>query len=1305
MDTTGIAEAEARSLRVRVAAILCEASYYQDPEEAQRFMHSAFNSLLDDLREDSQPQQASVTRSCPLNSRFREQQAAQPAVQLATIESMEFIHTRIIMLGNQSTVLATLKYKGDPYLFIAFRGTYDEKDLVCDLKVMASVQLDGKVHSGFWEVAEQIDNNFCIEFLAENHNAKVVVCGHSKGGGVAQLYTLRFIRSFLFSDAYLKRIFCVTFGSPLVGDKALSERVGSLFYDDAAVKRCFLNIVNNSDAVPCLLLLAKRMGDGFFDFFSSALALAAQQVFHSAVPAVTLCVTGHPSAILAIEALQSFFQNQALQNLVQSIAGELKDSAVPNYYPLSSLFCLMTDQPGAACEDQDIFEDCPEAVIAFICDPKRRISLQSYTDHHMVSYYQRIRNHFPCCISRSSFQASANFALDPEIQTCQWLDVERRKLIVRGPYLNFLNFSAFDRSQGQCIVPGMTILAIKPLVSRVEKLEATSILGNKTFLIPKIADIGNRSFEETTNDADHWQLLISSCFSAAFDKDSESGAAKAILLFERSVERLDPKRLSKFTTNEPKHQHDLKVVSSFLAAAFACGYSPSGDNFNLAYQKPYDFLHNSGEATVSDLMMTSSHHQNSAVKSRISAMVLQARLKTAKCDTHKYNAFLRHLDPKQTTVTEKFFDRCRQQEPNPFSSPVTLDEETFDPQDIHREAFRAMDLHVLPQECLNTIDYWDSHFVIGDTNVFPPLPTALPPLFRLETILRPSRDQRALQHKMAKALAMLPQIYFLLLHLRRFINLTYAIERCYWKNLWGLFHGWYDGGTIFKPLRYPTFSFQCWTSHMFKDWIETTWNERPPSNRSTTPSLYAMELHLRAEADEQYQEIMYSFVQMRDYQRQNPVMTVRGRQKIGKGAILKILWPDEFQSSGSHNTKDAMVHHVLREGCNLRVIDLPARDDVSEVVTSMVDAVVGMSALVFHVMDMDCVTSQSYDEQMICRSIVGNDYILINRCDESFKRMQNTVRQQTTKRHDSNDDSESDSSDDESPAMYEFQRKCANVRVFISSKGFSDLDRIFFVAASPDSCVPSVSRFDLFVPDPSEPQSSKPNQKKWLIPLHRDDTWPDKYKPDECEVFFRRGLAILLKRLHDLTFQSRCKPLVLDDRNARVYYGDYKKKAQFGALNLVIQGEPVTGQSELPTELEWVAGGARGRACAGGGVRPGGTPAVDGGQPRASAVTQGTPGFVGQRSDGATRPVGPQSSPGNLSKDTLQHELCSQAASGGSALPQPMLALQSMTEKQTVAVVPPVDYHDPSIQDLKQGAITGAITALFTSLRAKIPFT
>jgi hypothetical protein len=65
--------------------------------------------------------------------------------------------------------------------------------------------------------------------------------------------------------------FCVTFGSPLVGDIDLSKQVNSWSIRGILVNSRFLNIVNQGDAVPCLLLLAKNMAD-LHDAFINALA-------------------------------------------------------------------------------------------------------------------------------------------------------------------------------------------------------------------------------------------------------------------------------------------------------------------------------------------------------------------------------------------------------------------------------------------------------------------------------------------------------------------------------------------------------------------------------------------------------------------------------------------------------------------------------------------------------------------------------------------------------------------------------------------------------------------------------------------------------------------------------------------------------------------------------------------------------------------------------------------------------------------------------------------------------------------------
>jgi hypothetical protein len=79
---------------------------------------------------------------------------------------------------------------------------------------------------------------------------------------------LQCIRSaLLITESYLGRIFCMTFGSLLVGDIDLSKQVNSWSIRGILVKSRFLG-----DAVPCLLLLANNMADYLLGAFINALA-------------------------------------------------------------------------------------------------------------------------------------------------------------------------------------------------------------------------------------------------------------------------------------------------------------------------------------------------------------------------------------------------------------------------------------------------------------------------------------------------------------------------------------------------------------------------------------------------------------------------------------------------------------------------------------------------------------------------------------------------------------------------------------------------------------------------------------------------------------------------------------------------------------------------------------------------------------------------------------------------------------------------------------------------------------------------
>ncbi|KAL6143338.1 hypothetical protein ACLB2K_054033 [Fragaria x ananassa] len=90
------------------------------------------------------------------------------------------------------------------------------------------------------------------EKLVENSKSKtpslVIITGQSVGGSVATLFTLWLLQGLNLSK--VKRPFCVTFGSPLVGDEQLRQCVLKF----STWKSCFLHIVSNQDPTPQLFI-------------------------------------------------------------------------------------------------------------------------------------------------------------------------------------------------------------------------------------------------------------------------------------------------------------------------------------------------------------------------------------------------------------------------------------------------------------------------------------------------------------------------------------------------------------------------------------------------------------------------------------------------------------------------------------------------------------------------------------------------------------------------------------------------------------------------------------------------------------------------------------------------------------------------------------------------------------------------------------------------------------------------------------------------------------------------------------------
>ena len=105
-----------------------------------------------------------------------------------------------------------------------------------------------KIHAGFYfenkKLKTAVPTGILQAFVLQGY--RLVICGHSLGGALAMLTTLRLLTEDL--SAFLGNVQCITFGSPLVGDTNLSQRI-----ERSGFKELFTHLVYRTDIVPRLL--------------------------------------------------------------------------------------------------------------------------------------------------------------------------------------------------------------------------------------------------------------------------------------------------------------------------------------------------------------------------------------------------------------------------------------------------------------------------------------------------------------------------------------------------------------------------------------------------------------------------------------------------------------------------------------------------------------------------------------------------------------------------------------------------------------------------------------------------------------------------------------------------------------------------------------------------------------------------------------------------------------------------------------------------------------------------------------------
>ncbi|KAL4601098.1 hypothetical protein ACB092_11G247800 [Castanea dentata] len=114
----------------------------------------------------------------------------------------------------------------------------------------------------------------------------LIITGNSLGGSVATLFTLSLLEKFNFSKN--KGPFCITFGSPLIGDENLQEAISKY----AAWNSRFLHVVSDQDPIPRVLINGYQPSSTFL--FYSKLGCSCFEDHQTILELLTATNSGTP---------------------------------------------------------------------------------------------------------------------------------------------------------------------------------------------------------------------------------------------------------------------------------------------------------------------------------------------------------------------------------------------------------------------------------------------------------------------------------------------------------------------------------------------------------------------------------------------------------------------------------------------------------------------------------------------------------------------------------------------------------------------------------------------------------------------------------------------------------------------------------------------------------------------------------------------------------------------------------------------------------------------------------------------------
>ena len=133
----------------------------------------------------------------------------------------------VVSHDNPKCIVVKKNMNGQKIMFVVFRGTKTFKDVMTDIKFFRCTfnpckKVNVKAHRGFVNYYKLIQDKLNdIVYKEYRNSTHIVFCGHSMGGGLAQLALLHFFNTIADKEENRRsKLFCFTCGTPCIGDSA-----------------------------------------------------------------------------------------------------------------------------------------------------------------------------------------------------------------------------------------------------------------------------------------------------------------------------------------------------------------------------------------------------------------------------------------------------------------------------------------------------------------------------------------------------------------------------------------------------------------------------------------------------------------------------------------------------------------------------------------------------------------------------------------------------------------------------------------------------------------------------------------------------------------------------------------------------------------------------------------------------------------------------------------------------------------------------------------------------------------------------